>query len=410
MKKRIVMGIVLAKYPAHSAGHQLSLLHWLLGFRDLGWDVWIVENLASAACVDGQRGPCAPEKSVNVAVWRRFVSAHGFQSRETLFIDGKSDGQGELAEFASGADVFLNYAGQFDVWEAVEEVQRRVYLDVDPGYTQVWALGYGCDMHLDEHDFHVTIRSAWNEDGCRIPDTGHDWIGTVPPVSLSFYRSWKIEKFLRRPAGPWSTVTHWYGAAPVEFGGLSLRGKRESFFLLKDLPALAKRTFRLATDMRESWDDYPVFTAAGWNFERVESVCASMNSFFDFVCGSAGEIGVAKEGYVTSRSGWLSERSLAYLACGLPVVAQDTGWSRIVGEFAGLRAFDDDKGAAKAIWQIEENYPEACRSAFEVAERVFDAKKVIGNVLKRLDVGSSSRKFVRSALPILVPAAQRGAA
>ncbi len=48
-----------------------------------------------------------------------------------------------------------------------------------------------------------------------------------------------------------------------------------------------------------------------------------------YVQGSDAEVMVAKEMYVQSASGWVSERSLCYLASGRPVLAQDTGFSEL---------------------------------------------------------------------------------
>ena len=71
--KKLVMGIVLARLRTNSAGHQLSVLHWLHGFRELGWDIWIVENLVDQ-CRDSSGKASQPQASTNVEDWRRFVA------------------------------------------------------------------------------------------------------------------------------------------------------------------------------------------------------------------------------------------------------------------------------------------------------------------------------------------------
>jgi hypothetical protein len=50
-----------------------------------------------------------------------------------VFPNGECDNLEGFRAFAAGADVFLAYAGEFDVWNLVAEVPRRVCLDVDPG-------------------------------------------------------------------------------------------------------------------------------------------------------------------------------------------------------------------------------------------------------------------------------------
>ena len=58
---------------------------------------------------------------------------------------------------------------------------------------------------------------------------------------------------------------------------------------------------------------------------------------------------IAKNMYVESRSGWFSDRSICYLASGKPVLAQDTGFTRLYETGEGLLAFTDlDEAAAGA--------------------------------------------------------------
>jgi glycosyltransferase involved in cell wall biosynthesis len=52
-----------------------------------------------------------------------------------------------------------------------------------------------------------------------------------------------------------------------------------------------------------------------------------------------GEFGIAKHGYVVTRSGWFGERSAPYLATGRPVLAQDTGYSDWVQSEYGVISF-----------------------------------------------------------------------
>ena len=401
MRKRLIMGVVLARYLPNSAGHQLSVLHWLIGFREMGWDVWIVESLRSEECVDEEGRQCDPLRSRNHKTWRTFVAEHNFRLRESLFIDGVTPDPGALERFADGAELFLNYAGQFTDRHLLGGVQATAYLDVDPGYTQTWAMGYGCDMHFEPHDFHLTIGAAWGKPWCRIPPTGHDWLATVPPVSISLYS--QRSKRQRMPDAPWTTITHWFGPNEVEWDGTKLRGKRESFLPLLSLPEATGRPFLVATDLRPDWDDHEAFVRQGWAFCRTDPVCESLGTYLDFIQKSTGEIGVPKDGYVATKSGWLSDRSMAYLACGKPVVARDTGWKDIIGEFPGLRAFESVEEAAAAIKDVEDNYEEACRSASELAERRFSAQEVLLPLLARMGLKCGREELQRFRDSVQIP-------
>src|SRR5471032_2006640 len=104
MPRRIVIGVGIASYPLHAAGNTWAFLQWVLGFREAGWDVWIVEDLPTAKCIDTERQPCAPALSANLVHWNKVLAEFGLNDRATLFIDGESAGKKELLAFAADAE------------------------------------------------------------------------------------------------------------------------------------------------------------------------------------------------------------------------------------------------------------------------------------------------------------------
>jgi hypothetical protein len=102
------------------------------------------------------------------------------------------------------------------------------------------------------------------------------------------------------------------------------------------------------------------------------------------VTGSLGELGVAKEGYVVSKSGWFSDRSACYLAAGRPVVAQDTGWSAHLPTGDGLVAFSTPEEAAAGIDAVASSYRRASDFARGVAAEVLDARRVLPPILEEI--------------------------
>jgi hypothetical protein len=90
---------------------------------------------------------------------------------------------------------------------------------------------------------------------------------------------------------------------------------------------------------------------------------------------------VAKHAYVSTRSGWFSDRSAAYLATGRPVVLQDTGFSDSLPVGKGLIAFCTPEEAVAAIRRIDEDYASHCREARLVAEECFDSRRVLTDML-----------------------------
>lgn len=85
-----------------------------------------------------------------------------------------------------------------------------------------------------------------------------------------------------------------------------------------------------------------------------------------------------------ARSGWFSCRSACYLAAGLPVVVQDTGFSDIIPTGEGLFAFSDLDQAVASVEAIEGNYERHRLAAREVARSHFSSEVVLGDLLNRI--------------------------
>lgn len=113
-------------------------------------------------------------------------------------------------------------------------------------------------------------------------------------------------------------------------------------------------------------------------------VARTPDQYRRFIRGSRAEFGIAKSGYVNSRCGWISDRSLCYLASGRPVLAQETGFSRFIPVGEGLFAFQSTEDILAAIAELRANYARHARAARYIAEESFDSDKVLGRLLDRL--------------------------
>src|SRR5271154_6141874 len=108
MPRRVVIAVGIASYPLHAAGNTWAFLQWVLGFRQAGWDVWMVEEVASAKCIDAQGQKCEPAVSANLAHWNSIVAEFGLAARATLFVDDQSPDLSSLIDFARDADFLFN--------------------------------------------------------------------------------------------------------------------------------------------------------------------------------------------------------------------------------------------------------------------------------------------------------------
>ena len=123
----------------------------------------------------------------------------------------------------------------------------------------------------------------------------------------------------------------------------------------------------------------------GWSIVDPLEVTKTPESYQDYIRGSLGEFTVAKHGYVLSRTGWFSERSMQYLASGRPVITQETGFSDWLPTGEGLLSFSDPDGAVGAIEDVLDRYDAHCRAARELAEEYFESGKVLRRMLALVD-------------------------
>jgi hypothetical protein len=137
----------------------------------------------------------------------------------------------------------------------------------------------------------------------------------------------------------------------------------------------------LAIDSSE-WNDLSALAAGGWRWTDPLVVAGDASRYRQFVRSSSAELGVAKSGYVASRCGWFSDRSACYLACGRPVIAQDTGWTGLLPSGEGLLAFADAAEAAAGVAEVLGDYERHCKAARALACELFDARIVLTRLIE----------------------------
>ena len=170
---------------------------------------------------------------------------------------------------------------------------------------------------------------------------------------------------------------------PVEYGGRQFGTKELEVPTIEGTrTAVPSESFTLAVGGSEP--PLARWRALGWEVIDSHEVSVTANDYRDFVQGSRGELSVAKNLYVDTRSGWFSCRSACYLAAGLPVVVQDTGFSEFLPTGAGLMAFNDGAQAVEAVRQVTADYRRHQRAALDVARECFAADRVVGSILAKV--------------------------
>ncbi len=380
-KPRIICAVVIAHVPENSSGNTWAFLNWAIGLRESGCDVWLVEHLDRKALKASPDG--ADAVSLNEGLWHRIVEELGFAGRATLFLDDQADTAEDFTRWAAEADALINLSGQFKLHHRVAHVPRRAYVDLDPAFTQLWAATLDVDMNFAGHTDFFTVGTRLA--AADLPATGRTWRPTLTPVSLANWTRVDDAPLPVDPAGCWTTVTHWHGYKTMTWQGRLYGDKRESLVGVRELPRQGARLL-VATDMQPDWTDYQEFSAAGWRFINAAKITADARVYRQFLAASVGEFSVAKQGYVLSRCGWFSDRSACYLALGRPVVLEETGWSELLPNGDGLRAWTTVDEAAEALKDFERDLPRHRAAARRIAEEFLDARKVTTTFLARLDI------------------------
>lgn len=262
-------------------------------------------------------------------------------------------------------------------------VPRRAYLDVDPGFTQIWAKEW--DMGLDAFTHFFTIGQNVGRPGFTIPDA-RKWITTLPPVALDWWPVQEDEGF-----EDFTTVTDWYAVQGAKHDGLRYGGKRSEFLRVVDLPRRTGQVLTLAVALEGEYRDAVHFADHGWNLVDSYRFAGDVFSYREFIQSSRGEFSVAKHGYVQSNSGWISDRTAAYLSSGKPALIQSTGIESYLPVGKGLLTFRDVDEAQAGIAEINANYAEHSRAARAIAEEFFDSSVVLPRFLAAAGVTGIGR-------------------
>ena len=257
-------------------------------------------------------------------------------------------------------------------------------IDTDPGFTQVRNLidptfESRCAAHSAFFSFGENIGTPI----CTVPSNGSRWQATRQPVSLG---AWPHTPGPH--GGRYTTVMQWETwQAPWEYNGLKLSGKSESFEQFLELPGQVGPIFDLA--VRARWaSPFALLRRAGWGISDVDAISLNPWAYQAFIQGSKAEFGVSKAGYVKTRCGWFSERSVCYLASGRPVLHQDTGFREWLPSGRGAVAFSSAQDVVEAVDLIETNYAAQCRAARDLAEEYFSAHHVLPRLLEQAEASA----------------------
>ncbi|HOI95307.1 MAG TPA: hypothetical protein PK250_11440 [Syntrophobacter fumaroxidans] len=380
--KIIVFGIMFW-YPL--AGVTFQFLHYLIGLKRLGYDVYYVED-SGRWIYNADTFLFSPDATDNVAAVAPILDAHGFKGRWAFrgnYPGGSCYGMTEeqILALYREADAFLNVTASQELREEHMACPRRIYVESDPFAVQV-KVAEGDEptiAALEAHDTHFSFGENLGAPDCDLPLERFKWLPTRQPVVTDLWDNPNPPA----PGTAFTTVTTWHNKGK----NLVFRGekyhwtKSREFVRFIDLPERRSVRFQLALEINEA--TRRMLTRHGWETVRSLPISRGVDSYRAYIQGSRGEFTVTKEQVVRPRTGWFSDRSASYLAAGRPVITQETGFSKYLPTGKGLFGFLTMDDILSAVDAIESDYEGACRAAREIAEEYFGAEKVLRSLMDR---------------------------
>ena len=379
MAKVIVGSGFVAKYP-QGGGVFSVVLQYLLGLRRLGCQVCWLELLWPQGAHDHELIRKFAERLAAFGLEDEFCLIyfpHGEWPAAGPTRECYGWSQERFAGFCAESDLLLDLCASVRPPDLLAAVRRAAFVDLDPGFMQLWMTQEDLGQHA--HDLFFTVGQNVGRPSCPVPTSGINWQTFWPPVEVDLWQGGR-----GHPNAPFSTVSQWWGYPPTCYDGEEYDGsKRTEFLRFVELPWRSGHAFELAANIHPGEvEDRNLLLKNGWRLRDPYEVAGDFAAYRDYVHRACAEFSVAKPGYVKSRSGWFSDRSACYLAAGRPVLVQETGFSADLPTGRGVLPYATLEQAVAAVRELRDNYALHCQAALEIAREYFAAEKVLAKLLR----------------------------
>jgi len=387
-KKIVVMGF-MGSMPI--AGVIWQHIHYIVGLQRLGHDVYYIE--------DSARLPYNPETfevgndyAYAARVLAQLANEFGFEHRWSYcarYLPQHPTAGLRLLKIQQlyrEADAIFNVCGTQEFNDDLLQSDSILYIESDPGVEQIKVdKRIRSTIHyLSKHRALFTFGENIGTKQFPVPLHKLRWLPTRQPVATDLWRT--------RRAPPatavFTSIANWStsGLKDIEWRGEKyLWSKSREFLRFISAPKRADEPFELATDIKDK-KPRARFLANGWRFFSPHQMSIEYWQYRDYIRRSKGEFTVAKDQYVRLHTGWFSDRSACYLAAGRPVVTQETGFTSHYGNHGGLFAFRSLGQVREAVREINADYKKHSRAAYALACEVFEAEKVVAQILEQAGI------------------------
>ena len=367
----------VAAFP-QGGGHFWVYLQYVLGLRQLGCEVYWLEGFRTKGRVE--------QEQAALAVFQQRMRQHRIKPIIYRF-SGEQPGPDAPREYVGmsrdqaetifeQADLLLNFHYAISP-ELLARFRRTALVDIDPGLLQFWMSRE--QLFVPPHDCYFTISENVAEGRGKIADTGRQWTAIRPAISLEHWPA-----VFSPNSEIFSTISIWDSSDWVVDAEETFENtKRVAYLEFADLPKLTSQKLELALFLRTERDfsEQRDLELRGWRVRHSHEVAASPEAYQRYIQCSRGEFSCAKPSYIRFQTGWISDRTVCYLASGKPAVVQDTGPISFLPDGEGLFRFKTAAQAVRAFETINADYENHCRAARRMAEAFFDSKQTVSRIL-----------------------------
>jgi hypothetical protein len=395
------------------AGVAWQVLHYLEGFRRLGFDVYYIEDTGDWP-YDPEQNTTTDDCRYAVNHIEQLMAWCGLSDRWAYrFAEqgGSTFGlsESQVLRLFERADALVNLTGATVLRAEHLHVPVRIYLETDPVLPQI-EVANGNVFYIDllkAHTHHFTYGENLGAPDCGVPVGSFDYHPTRQPVVIDWWKpatNPAINGTFSMSNPCLTTIANWrQSGKDLEWKGETYTwSKHYQFLKYVDLPCRTTQPLELALALHGNWekeekawlphhkDDTEairLLTSHGWRIVNGLSLSINLLSYRDYITGSRGEFTVAKDQNVRLRSGWFSDRSACYLAGGRPVITQDTGFGKVFPTGEGLFAFNTMEDILAAFEAINSDYERHSQAARKLAAEHFSADRVLRKLLQDAGLG-----------------------
>ncbi len=352
----------------------------MLGLRRLQQDaIWLEflpateDHAADAACI---------------ANFQRQLRTHGLAGRYCLLYQDPAGPEHDLAAMRclgisrrelrhrlAAPNVLLNLSYSLHP-PFLFEFERRILCDLDPGEIFYWMTKL--EMGQSHHQEFWTIALNVHGADCRLPKLPLTWKTFFPLADTEL-----LQAQPRPRRAKFTTIGQWYWGGSVEVDGeYPDLSKQHAFAPYLDLPArVPEARWELAMNINPDDPETRRLTALGWSLMAPHEVARTPAKYRRYLASATAEFTAIKGVDVAWRTGWVSDRTAAFLALGRPVITEETGAAGYLPKDGGIFFVRDAAEAAGAAREVSRNWPHLSRAARECAVEVFDSTRNLRKIL-----------------------------